>query len=200
MSAEMLQRFIKTACRGGPKATKGVQQQIAQYMQDWIAAEINRRLENRGFSKLNAESKGHRFCGGWRGVSVDVHVSSRELGLVLAMDPKHLQSAESIKKNWKNALNDLVAFAGNLHARFPMCVVGGIFGFERSQVSSGLLKDMYGILRRVEQQGQLDVCGIVVYECGPPRLSLGIPPKGNCLRIEEVLDRAIELLAQRYVP
>ena len=200
-----LQSFIETACRGGTSASKKVQMNVVRVMQDWVAEEMNERLEAHGL-KIRAESKERRYTGGWRNVKVDVHIGTRELGLVLAIDPKHLRSRESIRKNWKNMLNDLVAFSANFHSRFPLCVVGGVLGFEKTQATQEMLSEIYSILSRVairkqasDQHDLMEAFGLAVYECDPPRLSPSIPPPRNPLRCKHAFDRMVELLIQRYV-
>ena len=200
-----LEQFILTACKAGTSASKKDQMGIVKAMQDWVGAEINRRLEAYGM-KTRAESKELRYKGGWRSVKVDIHIGSRELGLVLALDSKHLRSMVSIRKNWKNMLNDLVAFSANFHSRFPMCVVGGLVGFEKSQATSEMLSDMYSILSHVairkqasDQHDLLEALGLAVYECAHLRLSPSVPPPRSPFRCELAFDRLVELLIQRYV-
>ena len=200
-----LQRFIETACRAGTSASKKDQMEIVRIMQDWVGTEINNRLEAYGL-KIRAESKERRYRGGWRSVKVDVHIGTRELGLILAVDPKHLRSRQSIRKNWKNMLNDLVAFSANFHSRFPMCVVGGVLGFEKSQATQEMLDVIYSIFNHVairkqasDQHDLLEAFGLAIYECNPPRLSPNTPPPRHPLRCEQAFDRIVELLIQRYV-
>ena len=200
-----LQNFIVTACRNGTSASKKVQMQVVRSMQDWVSEEINRRLEAHGL-EIRTKSREHRFIGGWRSVGVDVHIGTREMGLILAVDPKHLRSMQSIRKNWKNMLNDLVAFSANFHSRFPMCVVGGVLGFEKSQATQEMLNEIYSILSHVairqkasDQHDLLEAFGLAVYECEPPRLSPSIPPPRHPLRCERAFDRIVELLIQRYI-
>ena len=178
---------------------------VSQEMQNWVAEEINERLEARG-SNLRAESRARRYAGGWRSVSVDVHINTQELGLVLALDPKHLQSRSSIDKNWKNMLNDLVAFSGNLHSRFPNCVVGGVVGFEIQQTDSSMLDEMYDIVKRVavrervlDPQDLMEGFAIVVYDCGRHRLVPDIPPINSPLRASNMFERVADLVTRRYV-
>jgi hypothetical protein len=202
------QKFIDIACVGGVAADKKTQIAIAQEMQNWAAEEINERLEAYHLD-LHADSKGCRYTGGWRSCSVDVHINTKELGLILAVDPKHLQSKESINKNWKNMLNDLVAFAGNIHSRFPMCVVGGVVGFEKSQTDAGMLDDMFSIVSKVavrnaptDQYALLEGFTIVVYDCNPRRLSPDIPPptgNNSLFRASNVFNHMVDLLVQRHV-
>lgn len=197
--------FIEIACRGGPKAPKGVQMQISQAMQDWAAAEINVRLEGLHVD-LRASSKPKNFAGGWRAISVDVHIETEEHGLVLALDPKHLQSKESIGQNWRNTLNDLIAFAANFHSRFPMSVVGGMIGLSRAEATQDQLDEMYAILKRVairqkpsDDFALLEGFGLIVYDCHPRRLSPDTPPPGDPLRADIMLTRMVDLLVQRHV-
>jgi hypothetical protein len=197
--------FIEIACHGGPKASKAVQMQISQAMQDWAAAEINLRLE--GFHvNLRASPNPKNFAGGWRVISVDVHVETPEHGLVLAVDPKHLQSKTSIGQNWRNTLNDLIAFAANFHARFPMSVVGGMIGFNRAEASQESLDEMYAILKRIAVREKpsddfalLEAFGLIVYDCHPQRLSPDTPPPGDPLRADMMIGRMVDLLIQRHV-
>jgi hypothetical protein len=88
------------------------------------------------------------FLGGVRWQEVDVWVAKPETGLVLAVDPKHFQSKDSLGKNWKNGHNDLVAFATNLHERFPLCAVGGVIAFPEWAATKETLDQMHGICSR----------------------------------------------------
>lgn len=67
---------------------------------------------------------------------------------MLAIDPKHFQSADSLGKNWKNGHNDLVAFATNIHERFPLCAVGGIISFPEWAAEPQALKQVHSICAR----------------------------------------------------
>lgn len=184
---------------------------IAEKMQDWVREQIEARLEERlddkAFGKLEISSVGKQYAGGWRSVSVDVHVRTEKTGLLLAADPKHLQSGKSIAKNWKNMLNDILAFAGNLHTRYPMAVVGAALGFSEAQAEESTLKEMYSIFERVATRTlpsdvatNLEGFAIMVYECDPPRLSPSIPPTGNPFRFDTAFDRMASLFVQRFVP
>lgn len=178
---------------------------VARKMQDWVAAEISSRLAQHG-SDLSASGKGKFFKGGWRRVSVDVHIESEAFGLVLALDPKHLNT---FGKNALNCLNDLSAFSANLHGRFPLCVAGGIIGVREDLISSARLQDWYNILPRAsgreavyEQHALMETCGLAVYQCDPPQLHPQIPPPTGDLRklrADYVFDRAVELLLRRHV-
>jgi hypothetical protein len=179
---------------------------ISQSMQDWVSQEINERLEGYG-SDLRSVSKGKRYAGGWRSVSVDVHIQKPEQGLILALDPKHLQSRTSVNKNWKNMLNDLVAFSGNLHSRFPSCVVGGIVAFNKSEATQDTLKEMYSIIDRVavrqsqtEANDLMEGFAIVIYDCDRERLVPDTPPRHSKLRSDKMFERMAELVVRRYVP
>jgi len=102
---------------------------------------------------------------------VDVWMSDDLSGLVLAVDPKHFQSADSLSKNWKNGHNDLVAFATNLHERFPMCAVGGVIAMPEWASSESILRQMHGICSRsiprdrpVNAYGKFEGFALVVYD------------------------------------
>ncbi len=204
---QTLHDFMVQACAGGTKAPGKIRSAIAQKMQDWVSSEINERLKAHG-SNLRASGNAKYFSGGWRRVSVDVHIESPESGLVLALDPKHFQSLDSLGKNWKNGLNDLIALVANLHARFPLCVAGGIIGVEMSQISQEILDDMQEIIPRAsgraephEQEGRMEVCGLVVYSCGAggPKFDVAVPPPKSSLRVETVFDTAVNQLLERHV-
>ena len=121
--------------------TKAKQQALAIALQQWTASCITKHLENivEGQAEIlpkNIKKEGWRinhngrnFLGAIRWQEVDVWMSNDEGGLILAVDPKHFQSKDSLNKNWKNGHNDLTAFSTNLHERFPMCVVGGVISF-----------------------------------------------------------------------
>lgn len=197
--------FVRTACQGGKNAPKSVQMQIQNTMQEWVAEQLRERLEAHSLSHLKVDPKRKSYAGGWRSVAVNVHIQSEELGLVLAVEPKHLQSNVSASKNWKNMLNDLVAFAGNIHSRFPMCVVGGVLGLSHD-VGNKVLEEMYSIVNKVairqtsiEPNNLLEGFGIIVYECSSPRISPAAPPPNSPYRINIMLDHMVEMLHQRYV-
>lgn len=199
------QNFIQTACIGGTTASKQIQMQISQLMQDWAAHEINERLEANNLD-IRATSVPEKYAGGWRNIKVDVSIGSKKIGLILAFDPKHLQSQGSIRRNWKNTLNDLIAFSANFHSRFPTCVIGGMIGFDKSQVNERILDDMYSILKHVgirdkpsDQHNLLEAIALAVYECDPIRLSPNVPPPNSPLRCTFAFDRIVDLLIQRYV-
>ena len=111
------------------------------------------------------------MLGGVRWQEVDVWMTNSEAGLVLAVDPKHFQSADSLNKNWKNGHNDLVAFATNLHERFPGCALGGIISFPLEAASAQLLKQMHGICGRstprerpTNAYGKFEGFGLATYD------------------------------------
>ena len=115
--------------------------------------------------------KGKDFLGAVRWQEVDVWAANAEAGLVLAVDPKHFQSQDSLKKNWKNGHNDLVAFATNLHERFSLCVVGGVICFPEWAAMSQDLKQMHSICGRsiprerpLNAYGKFEGFALVVYD------------------------------------
>ena len=142
--------------------TKAEQQHLAIALQEWTAKGIlvylERLMEEAGVpdpaemlekKELTIHFQGKtNFLGGIRQQEVDVWMSNSKAGLVLAVDPKHFQSRESLNKNWKNGHNDLVAFANNLHERFPLCAVGGVISFPLEAASKSMLRQMYGICSR----------------------------------------------------
>jgi hypothetical protein len=198
--SQQLTTFLKLACQGGAKKA---QMAIAQAMQDWVCDEINQRLAKHG-SQLKANPKAHGYVGGWRTISVDIHIGESKFGLLLAVDPKHLQG-QSVEKNWNNTLNDLIAFSANFHTRFPLCVVGGMIGFKRSDIKNpNKLKDMYSVVEHVATRDRptdplnlLEAFSFVAYECNPFGLSPNVPPPGSNLRADKAIDRMVDLLIQR---
>ncbi len=141
--------------------SKAQQQTLASALQEWTANCItlhlrkllrnqlrNDLLESVHKEEWQIHHRGKDFIGGVRWQEVDVWLTNEKSGLVLAVDPKHFQSQDSLKKNWKNGHNDLVAFATNLHERFPMCAVGGLIAFPAWAATSQDLKQMYGICSR----------------------------------------------------
>lgn len=147
----------------GPKATlsKKQQQALAVALQNWAADCVKAGLEyilqneqrddlHKHIQKVQWEInyRGKDFLGAVRIQEVDVWLTNPEAGLVLAIDPKHFQSADSLGKNWKNGHNDLVAFATNIHERFPLCAVGGIISFPDWAAEPEALKRMHSICAR----------------------------------------------------
>jgi len=143
--------------------SKKQQQGLADALQEWAAHCITLRLYEilhdkdlddtaayvRAREEWQIHHKGRLLLGALRRQEVDDWLSNPEAGLVLAVDPKHFQSQDSLRKNWKNGLNDLVAFATNFHERFPLCAVGGVISFPEWAAASRDLQQMYSICSRV---------------------------------------------------
>jgi hypothetical protein len=155
--------IVKGYLVAGPTASlpKAEQQALAVALQEWtarcIAAHLQETLAEQERSDLKSHvqketwqlhHKGKDFLGAVRWQEVDVWLTNPEAGLVLAVDPKHFQSQDSLKKNWKNGHNDLVAFATNLHERFPLCAIGGVIAFPEWAAAPQNLKQMHSICGR----------------------------------------------------
>jgi len=110
---KIVRKFLITS----PEATlsKAQQQALALALQEWSARCIATHLETiwteqgRDDLKRYAQKevwqihyRGKAFLGAVRWQEVDVWMTNAEAGLVLAVDPKHFQSPDSLKKNWKN--------------------------------------------------------------------------------------------------
>ena len=147
--AEIVQPYLAT---GAAKLQKKEQQDLATALQAWAMRCISSRLEPLANGPLKEEwqikHKGKDFLGAVRWQEVDVWLSNPEVGLALAVDPKHFQSEESLKKNWKNGHNDLVAFATNIHERFPLCAVGGVIAFPAGAATESTRRQMVNICSR----------------------------------------------------
>ncbi len=169
----------------GPEESipKAKQQALAIALQQWTAACIDKHLEEiigREAEELLKQVKGkawkinymgRSFLGAIRWQEVDVWLSNDDAGLILAVDPKHFQSKDSLNKNWKNGHNDLTAFATNLHERFPMCVVGGVISFPERTASESVLKQMNNICSRsiprerpLNAYGKFEGFGLAIYD------------------------------------
>jgi hypothetical protein len=155
--------IVKNYLVAGPSTSlpKAQQQTLAVALQEWsahcITAHLQAILDEQERNDLTAHiqkedwqihHKGKDFLGAVRWQEVDVWLTNPEAGLVLAVDPKHFQSQDSLKKNWKNGHNDLVAFATNLHERFPLCAVGGVIAFPEWAAAAQDLKQMHSICGR----------------------------------------------------
>jgi len=141
---------------------KAEQQHLAVALQEWTATcilfYIKRFMLEAGIPSLEKILKKPEweihfqgktnFLGATRQQEVDVWMSNPKAGLVLAVDPKHFQSKDSLNKNWKNGHNDLIAFTTNLHERFPLCAVGGVIAFPLEAATDAVLRQMYGICSR----------------------------------------------------
>lgn len=145
----------------GTALPKAEQQALAVALQEWasqcIKACLDEILRDQERDDVLPQVKkvqwqinyrGKDFLGAVRVQEVDVWLTNPEAGLVLAVDPKHFQSADSLKKNWQNGHNDLIAFATNIHERFPLCAVGGTISFPIWAASSQTLKQMHSICSR----------------------------------------------------
>lgn len=176
---------VKKYLVSGPtnSLTKKKQQALAVGLQEWAATCISAHLNNilteqeRDDLMRYAEKEGwqihHRgkdFLGAVRWQEVDVWMTNSEAGLILAVDPKHFQSQDSLKKNWKNGHNDLVAFATNLHERFPVCSIGGVISFPEWAATARDLKQIHSICGRsiprerpLNAYGKFEGFGLAVY-------------------------------------
>src|SRR5438445_13010579 len=127
------------------KLDKKQQQDLTILIQHWVAECIQRHLaqsqelENLEGWPIAWQGK-RNFLGALRWQEVDLWIANADAGLVLAVDPKHFQSKDSLGKNWKNGHNDLVAFASNLHERFPLCAVGGVIALAEWASTLNILK------------------------------------------------------------
>jgi hypothetical protein len=115
--------IVKGYLVAGPSASlpKAEQQALANALQEWtahcITDHLAKVLEEQDRSDVqhhiqkeawHIHHKGKDFLGAVRWQEVDVWLTNPEAGLVLAVDPKHFQSQDSLRKNWKNGHNDLV--------------------------------------------------------------------------------------------
>jgi hypothetical protein len=153
------------------------QQALALALQKWVALSIEDSLRTvakdpnlRLVGEWSINFKGKKFVGAVRQQEVDVWLSNSHAGLLLAVDPKHFQSRDSLQKNWKNGHNDLVAFATNLHERFPMCAVGGFISFPLNTATQAILHQMKGICERsiprekpLNAYGKFEGFGLAIY-------------------------------------
>lgn len=168
----------------GKSLDKKEQQALANALQQWVACciTLHLRIILRELSRTDLlrqirkdpwqiHYRGSRFLGAVRRQEVDVWLYTDEAGLVLAVDPKHFQSQDSWRKNWQNGLNDLIAFATNLHERFPVCAMGGVIAFPSWFATDIDLQKMHGIcLRSTPRERPLNAYGrfegfaIVLYD------------------------------------
>ena len=155
--------IVKPCLPVSPMASlsKAQQQALAVALQEWAARCIKACLEDilrdqqrdDLYSKIKKVAwqinyRGKDFLGAVRSQEVDVWLTNPEAGLVLAVDPKHFQSKDSLKKNWKNGHNDLVALATNIHERFPLCAMGGVISFPEGAATSKDFKQIHSICAR----------------------------------------------------
>lgn len=163
---------------------KAEQQALANALQEWTAHCISDHLakvldeQDRSDVQHHTQKeawhihhKGKDFLGAVRWQEVDVWMTNPEAGLVLAVDPKHFQSQDSLRKNWKNGHNDLVAFATNLHERFPLCAIGGVISFPEWAAASQDLRQMHSICgrsipreRALNAYGKFEGFALAVYD------------------------------------
>ena len=183
---DLWKQIVKGFLVTGPEValSKAQQQALAVALQEWTARCIAARLQNLLAEQERGDLQHHVEKGGWqvhhqgkdflgavRWQEVDVWMANAEAGLVLAVDPKHFQSQDSLKKNWKNGHNDLVALATNLHERFPLCAVGGVISFPQWAATSQDLKQIHSICGRsiprerpLNAYGKFEDFGLAVYD------------------------------------
>jgi len=179
-------KLVRVHLAASPTApiAKAEQQALAASLQEWTAHCIWQHLtvllkehaEKAALRRMEVSGwqihhKGKDFLGAVRWQEVDVWIANPEAGLVLAVDPKHFQSRKSLDKNWKNGHNDLVAFATNLHERFPVCAVGGVLVFPQWAASEQQLKQVHTICSRsiprekpLNAYGKFEGFGVGVYD------------------------------------
>lgn len=178
--AEIVRKYLVTDAA----LPKAAQQALAAALQEWAAQcvslhltaivkeqqrdDLDRHVQQ---EKWLIHSKGKDFLGAVRWQEVDVWLTNNEAGLVLAVDPKHFQSQDSLKKNWKNGHNDLVALATNLHERFPLCAVGGVIAFPEWAASPQSLRQIHSICGRsiprerpLNSYGKFEGFGLAIYK------------------------------------
>jgi len=174
---KLWKQFVKPHVpdRTDAKLDKKQQQDLTVILQQWVANCIQHHLEQLADPRLlkhwKITWKGKRnFLGAVRWQEVDVWMADEDAGLVLAVDPKHFQSKDSVGKNWKNGHNDLVAFASNLHERFPMCAVGGVIALPEWASTAAILDQMHSIcIRSIPREkpsnayGKFEGFALVVY-------------------------------------
>jgi len=153
---ELWKKIVSSYVVTGPSEAfpKIKQQALARALQEWTASCIQAHLKEIAVGKRFKETdwtiqfQGRKFIGAMREQEVDVSLGHPRAGLVLAVDPKHFQSRDSLGKNWKNGHNDLVAFATNLHERFPLCAIGGVISFPEWAATPQDRRQIYGICSR----------------------------------------------------
>jgi len=183
---ELWDKIVRKHVISGPDASlaKAEQQALADSLQEWTGASISAHLpeilkaqsrsdllDHIKKEKWRIQHKGKSFMGAMRWQEVDVWMTNPEAGLALAVDPKHFQSQDSLRKNWKNGHNDLLAFATNLHERFPACAIGGVIAFPEWAASETNLKQMHGICARsiprerpLNAYGKFEGFGLAIYD------------------------------------
>ena len=173
---QLWRKIIKPHLPAGPNAKldKRQQQDLSILIQHWVADCIEhylRQLVEPGvLEEWPIVWKGKKdFLGAVRWQEVDVWIANETAGLVLAVDPKHFQPG-SVGKNWKNGHNDLVAFASNLHERFPVCAVGGIIALAEWAGTRNILRQMHSICSRsiprdkpLNAYGKFEGFALVIY-------------------------------------
>jgi hypothetical protein len=162
---EIVSKYLPTS--DAAVLPKKEQQELALRLQEWTAG-LNRRYRK---EEWEIHYEGKLFLGAVRWQEVDVWLSNPKAGLVLAVDPKHFQSKKSLEKNWKNGYNDLVAFATNLHERFPLCTIGGVIVFPEWAAQVRDLRQMYSICGKsiprkepLNAYGKFEGLAIVLYD------------------------------------
>ena len=212
---ELWEEMVRPLLMGqsAPALTKGPQMQLAGALQSWVARSIGDRLgamlpaadvTGHALEHFTPKSKGRSFLGGMRWQEVDVWIAADDFGLALAADPKHFQSQDSLKKNWKNGHNDLVAFATNLHERFPMCAIAGIIAFPAHAAADTQLRQMERICERsiprerpLNAYGKFEAFAIVRYsDVGALDFPFGASSE---LSAERAFSRLAEIVFSRFV-
>lgn len=177
-------------------------------------------LVHRGFpaSRLFPQPPGSdapkriRLVGGYMPKEIDVCLLHPGSGPLLAISVKSQLREGQILKNTPNRFEEYVGDATNLHARFPMLVLGFLMlipvvpeTFQRGRPSDGL-KRIGALLERsnarrmvTEPIGSYEVSALLLadFSKDPPTVASTYPEKGSSLRIETFFDRLAELYRQR---
>jgi len=183
-------------------------------MRRFCAYELTQRgfPESLVYPRSNAAEGKNRvqILGGYMPKEVDVCVTVPDNGPLVAISWKSLMP--STIRNAINRFEEYIGDAMNLHARFPMLVLGFMVLFPTSEkfLRNGKpadeLQRFADLIERSNARcGVMDPSGsyeascllLVDFEPHPPRLSRAFPPKASSLRVEQFFDKLWELYQQR---
>lgn len=132
-------------------------------------------------------------------------VAYRPDGVRFAFDSKTLNDRSSIKKNWRNMINDLATEATTVHSRFPHAVVAFIVAYPRPCMEPEELSAIIETLERLSRRTGVDdpvymaeAVSLVLWHPDSGEVDDDVPLPASPLRLERFATPIEESYVSRY--
>lgn len=144
-----------------------------------------------------------RIVGGLR--PQDYDAAYRPDGPRIVFDSKTLNGTDSVTKNWRNMINDLIAEAATVHTRFPYCIVAFVIVLPKPAISSKKLRDIVQTLDRLgsrkdelDQSHLAEAVSLVLWDPATGQIDPVVPAADSNLRLETMHERLYPHYVDRY--